>query len=120
MPGYSQEETMYRFPGYMVLLASGLMLGACSRTDNTRGEASREATSPKTTTGAAFVRYVGAVDAHSNMDLYFSDLRLFGTTGAEKPTGYKEVPAERRDFILRQAGKPDGMEIEKNSEGLHA
>jgi hypothetical protein len=106
----------------MVLIASGLLLGAgCSRTDTrsaSQGEASREAaTSPKTT-GTAFVRYVSALDAHSNTDLYFGDLRLFSTTGAETLAGYKQVPAERRDFALRQAGRPDGMEIEKNSEGL--
>lgn len=113
---------MYRFTGYSVLLAAGLLAGAgCSRTDNrsaNQGEANRDATANTKTAGTALVRYVSAVDAHSNTDLYFGDLRLFSTTGAEKPTGYKEVPAERRDFILRQAGKPDGMEIEKNSEGL--
>jgi hypothetical protein len=113
---------MQRFPAYALLLASGLLLGAgCSRTDNrvnSQGEASREAT-PAKTTGTAFVRYVSAIDAHNNTDLYFGDMRLFTTSGAEKPTGYKEVPAERRDFMLRQANKPDGMEIEKNSEGLH-
>src|SRR3954471_9435902 len=111
---------MYRFSGYL-LLAAGLIVGAgCSRTDTrpaSQGEASRDAANPKTT-GTALVRYVSAVDAHSNTDLYFGDIRLFSTTGAENPTGYKAVPAERRDFILRQAGKPDGMEIEKNSEGL--
>jgi hypothetical protein len=62
---------------------------------------------------------VSAIDAHNNTDLYFGDTKLFSTTAAEKPTEYKEVPAERRDFALREAGKPDGMEIEKNSEGLH-
>jgi hypothetical protein len=111
---------MYRFSGYAILLAAGLVAGGCSRTDNhtATGEASRAAEAPSTTKGTAMVRYISAVDAHSNTDLYFGNERLFSTTGAEKPTGYKEVPAERRDFVLRQAGKPDGMEIEKNSEGL--
>lgn len=111
---------MYRFSGYTVLLAAGLLIGAgCSRTDRTanQGEANREAANAKTT-GTAMVRYVSAVDAHSNTDLYFGNTRLFSTTGAENPTGYKQVPAERADFSLKQAGKPDGMEIEKNSEGL--
>ena len=112
---------MYRFSGYAILLAAGLVAAGCSRTDSSTatGEANRAAEATTTTPkGTAMVRYISAVDAHSNTDLYFGDLRLFSTTGAEKPTGYKEVPAERHDFILRQAGKPDGMEIEKNSEGL--
>jgi len=112
---------MRRFPTYAALLASVLLLGAaCNRSDhrvNSQGEASREA--PAKTTGIAFVRYVNALDAHNNTDLYFGDMRLFTTSAAEKPTGYKEVPAERRDFVLRQAASPDAMEIEKNSEGLH-
>jgi hypothetical protein len=111
---------MYRFSGYVLLAAGVLVGGGCSRTDTrpaSQGEASRDAASPKNT-GVALVRYVSAVDAHSNTDLFFGDMRLFSTTAAEAPTGYKQVPAERRDFILRQAGKPDGMEIEKNSEGL--
>ena len=111
---------MYRFSPCLILAASSLLIGVgCSRTDTTRGEASRDITSPKNT-GTAFVRYVSAMDAHTNSDLYFGDLRLFSTAGAENPTGYKEVPAERRDFVLREAGKPDGVEIEKNSEGLSA
>jgi len=112
---------MVRISAYAVMVASGLLLAAgCNRTEQraNTGEASREAT-PKTT-GTALVRYVSAVDAHSATDLYFGDLKLFSTAGAEQPTGYKQVPAERRDFILREAGKPDGMEIEKNSEGLSA
>lgn len=112
---------MYRITAYTVLLASGLIVGiGCNRTEhraNSQGEASREATAPRTS-GMAFVRYVSAIDAHSATDLYFGDIRLFSTSGAEQPTGYKQVPAERRDFILREAGKPDGMDIEKNSEGL--
>jgi hypothetical protein len=110
---------MNRFIAYTVLLGTGLLGGVgCNRTDTTRtGEASREATAPKTPT-TAMVRYVSAIDAHSNTDLYFGDTRLFSASDAEKPTGYKAVPAERRDFILREAGKPDGVEIEKNSEGL--
>src|SRR4051794_3307431 len=116
LPQLPREEFMQRYPAYVLLLASGLLLGAgCSRTDNrvnSQGEAAREAT-PAKTTGTAFVRYVSAIEAHNNTDLYFGDMRLFTTSGAEKPTGYKEVPAERRDFILRQADQPDGMEIEK-------
>lgn len=110
---------MHRFCGYTVLLAAGLLAAGCSRTDNrtaSQGEASREATTK--TAGTAFVRYVSDVNAHSNTDLYFGDLRLFSSNDAEKPTGYKEVPAERRDFTLRAAGQANGMEIEKNSEGL--
>jgi hypothetical protein len=114
---------MYRFSAYAVLLAAGLVAAGCSNTNNhtATGEANRAADAATTTTtakGVAMVRYISAVDAHSNTDLYFGDERLFSTAGADKPTGYKEVPAERRDFVLRQAGKPDGMEIEKNSEGL--
>jgi hypothetical protein len=112
---------MQRFTAYGVLIVSGLLLGvACNRSDhrvNSQGEASRDM-APAKTTGTAFVRYVSAIDAHDNTELYFGDMRLFSTSSAEKPTVYKDVPAERRDFILRQAGKPDGMEIEKNSEGL--
>jgi len=111
---------MYRFSGYAVLLAAGLFAAGCSRTDNrtaAQGEANRDATTAKST-GTAYVRYVSDVNAHSNTDLYFGDMRLFSTNGAEKPTGYKEVPAERRDFTLRAAGQANGMEIEKNSEGL--
>jgi hypothetical protein len=104
-----------------VLVASGLLIGvACNRTETrsrTEGEASREMP-PAKTTGTAFVRFVSAMNAHTNTDLYFGNTKLFSTSDAEKPTGYKPVPAERRDFILREAGKPDGMEIEKNSEGL--
>src|SRR5689334_4314260 len=111
---------MRSFSAYALVLAAGLVTGiGCNRTEpraNSQGEASREATSRNT--GVAFVRYVSALDAHSGTDLYFGDTKLFSTTSADQPTGYKEVPAERRDFVLRQAGKPDGMEIEKNSEGL--
>ncbi len=110
---------MLRFSAY-ALLASGLLLGvACSRSDrtSTQGEANREAPATKTN-GTAYVRFVSAINAHSNSDLYFGDTKLFSTSAAENPTAYKEVPAERRDFILREAGKPDGVEIEKNSEGL--
>src|SRR5512143_2831103 len=129
MPQNPEEDTMYRYSGYAMLLAAGLVAAGCSKTDTrtattttattpaSQGEASREA-APSRTTGTAHVRYVSAVDAHSNTDLYFGNDRLFSTTGADNPTGYKDVPAERRDFSLRQAGKPDGMEIEKNSEGL--
>src|SRR4051794_14896999 len=98
---------------YAVVLAAGLLAGVgCNRTNprtQSTGEASREMT-PAKNTGTAFVRYVSAVDAHSNTDLYFGDTKLFSTSGAEKPTGYKQVPAERHDFILREAGKPDGVE----------
>jgi hypothetical protein len=110
---------MHRFP-VTVLLVSGAIVGAgCSRTDTrqtTQGEASREATAR--TDNMASVRYISAMDAHSGTELYFGDMRLFASEGADKPTGYKPVPAERRDFVLREAGKPDGVEIEKNSEGL--
>ncbi|PWU01358.1 MAG: hypothetical protein C5B51_22860 [Terriglobia bacterium] len=111
---------MSRFQVYVILLTFGLITAAgCSQT-NTRssteqrqGEASREAAK-----GVAFVRYIGAVDAHSNTDLYFGDTRLFSTADAKTATDYKQVPAERRDFVLREAGKPEGAAIEKNSEGL--
>jgi hypothetical protein len=109
---------MHRSIVYGVLVASGFLMSVgCNKTENTtKGEASREiATGAK---GVAYVRYVSAIDAHADTNLYFGDLRLFSTSQAEQPTGYKEVPAARHDFILRQAGKPDGMEIEKNSEGL--
>jgi uncharacterized protein DUF4397 len=115
-----EEDNMYRFPVYAVLLAAGFLVNAgCNRSNTTQspGEASREAT-PAGNTGIAFVRYVSAVDAHSDTDLYFGDARLFGTADAKTPTDYKQVPAERRDFVLREAGKPDGVAIEKNSEGL--
>lgn len=109
---------MYRLPVY-TLVASCLALGVgCNRTENasSTGEAHREAT---TSTGTASVRYVNAMDAHANTDLYFGDLKVFsGPATANEPTGYKTVPAERRDFALKEAGKPDGVEIEKNSEGL--
>jgi hypothetical protein len=99
------------------LLTTGfLMAVGCSNTNTTKGEASREiATGAK---GVAYVRYVSAIDAHAATDLYFGDMRLFSTEKADQPTGYKEVPAARHEFALRAAGKPDGMEIEKNSEGL--
>ena len=110
---------MYRFPVLGLLLASALVFGGCNRTEraNSQGEASREVT-PSRNSGTAMARFVSALDAHSGTELYFGDLRLFGAEGAKEPTGYKPVPAERRDFILREAGKPDGVEIEKNSEGL--
>lgn len=73
---------------------------------------------PAKNTGTAFVRYVSAVDAHSDTDLYFGDMQLFSTAAAKTPTDYKQVPAERRNFVLRAAGKPDGVAIEKNSESL--
>jgi hypothetical protein len=111
---------MYRLPVYTMIVASGLMLGVgCNRTQNagTTGEANREATARQT--GMAMVRYINAMDAHANTDLYFGDVKVFsGPATGDEPSGYKEVPAERRDFVLKQAGKPDGMEIEKNSEGL--
>jgi hypothetical protein len=111
---------MYRFPVYTVLLAFGLLVMAgCNRTNTatSQGEASREAPTASNT-GIAFVRYVSAVDAHSGTDLYFGDMRLFSTADAKTPTEYKQVPAERRDFILREAGKADSAAFEKNSEGL--
>ncbi len=120
---------MYRFPVYAVALAVGFFVtSGCNRNDKraqsrgeatpeSRGEASREMT-PSKTTGVAFVRYVSAADAHSGTDLYFGDMRLFSTADAKTPTDYKEVPAERRDIVLREAGKPNGTPIEKNSEGL--
>jgi hypothetical protein len=112
---------MYRFSACLMALACGMLVGAgCSRTQTgsvSQGEASREVTPPKTT-GTAMVRYVSALDAHSDTDLYFGDQQVFSTSAADVSTAYKQVPAERRDFILRQAGKPDGVEIEKNSEGL--
>jgi hypothetical protein len=112
---------MYRFPVYGLALACGLVVGAgCNRTDraNSTGEASREVT-PSKNAGMAMARFVSALEAHTGTELYFGDLRLFGSEGAADPTGYKPVPAERRDFVLREAtGKPYGVEIEKNSEGL--
>jgi len=109
---------MYRFSSYAVVLAAGLLVGVgCNRNNTQTGEASREVP-PAKNTGTAFVRYVNAVGGHSNTDLYFGDTELFSSAEAQKPTAYKQVPAERRDFILREAGKPAGMEITKNSEGL--
>src|SRR5581483_9633667 len=109
---------MGRSSVYTLLLASGFLLVAgCSRNSTTRGEASRES-APATNTGTAFVRYVSALGAHSDTDLYFGDMKLFSTADAKTPTGYIHVPAERRDFVLREAGKPDSAAIEKNSEGL--
>jgi hypothetical protein len=109
---------MHRFTVYLGVAVCGCLLSVgCGNTNTRTGDASREVTSPKTT-GTAFVRYVSAVDAHANSDLYFGDMKLFGSSDAEKGTDYKPVPAERHDFVLRAAGRPDGMEIEKNSEGL--
>jgi hypothetical protein len=110
---------MQRFGICSFLVASGLVIGVgCNRNDQVRteGEASREM--PSKTTGTAFVRFVSAIDAHNNTDLYFGDTKLFTVADAARPTGYTQIPAERRDFNLREAGKPNGMEIEKNSEGL--
>jgi hypothetical protein len=113
---------MYRFPAYSAfLLGCALLVGAgCSRSSTTtQGEASRETTNTAPAAkGTAFVRYVSAVKAHDNTDLYFGDTQLFSTTNAAKPTDYKDVPAERRDFTLREAGNPNGVAIDKNSEGL--
>ena len=109
---------MSRLNIYAVTLAAGLLVGVgCSRNNSQTGEASREVT-PAKNTGTAFVRYVNAVGGHSNTTLYFGDTELFSSAEAQKPTAYKQVPAERRDFILREAAKPTGMEIAKNSEGL--
>jgi hypothetical protein len=113
---------MNRLPLYAVVAAGGMLLAVgCSSSPNrqAQGEASREAPEATNNTGTAFVRYVSAVDAHSGTDLYFGDLRLFSTADAAKATDYKPVPAERRDFVLRAAaGSPEGVAIEKNSEGL--
>ncbi len=118
---------MHRFPAYSVLLVgcAALVGVGCGRNNTntaqngnaTQGEASRETTTP-TAKGTAFVRYVSAVRAHNNTDLYFGDTDLFSSTNATKPTDYKDVPAERRDFALREAGNPNGVTIDKNSEGL--
>jgi hypothetical protein len=112
---------MHRFlgPAYVGVLTCGLLVSAgCSRTDTRTGEASREAVNSPKTTGTASVRYVSALNAHSATDLYFGDTQLFSSSDATKGAQYKTVPAERRDFSLRAAGKMEGMEIEKNNEGL--
>src|SRR5262245_40176402 len=103
---------MYRFP---IWLASGLLLMVgCNRTPS-QGEASREATQ-RGNTDVAFVRYVSAMHAHSDTALYFGETQLFRSANASKPTDYTQVPAERREFVLRHAGRPDVGAIEKNSE----
>jgi hypothetical protein len=110
---------MFRLPISTVLIGTALVVAAgCNRSDRpaTQGEANREATGRST--GTALVRYVNLMDAHANTDLYFGDLKVFSGPSGDQPTGYKEVPSERRNFAIREAGRPDGVEIEKNSEGL--
>ena len=111
---------MYRFSVSTALLGAALLVAAgCNRTDrvSSTGEAHRDATARN---ASALVRYVNLMDAHANTDLYFGDLKVFSGSTGDQATGYKDVPSERRDFVLREAARPDGMEIEKNSEGLSA
>jgi hypothetical protein len=91
-------------------------LSACNRADEgTRGRTREPA--PDSTAGMAHVRYVNVLTTNSGAELYFGDSMLFD--GGQKPqTAYMQVPAERRTFALRHAGKEGAEPLATNSEGL--
>jgi hypothetical protein len=111
------------FKMFVLVTPALLFVGACSNsnTDQTRArtrdaEPATNAPAPKTT-DRAFVRFV---DAHSvaPADLYFGDTKAFSDVQFETVTKYRELPAERHEFALKDAGKANQDPLAKNSEGL--
>jgi Domain of unknown function (DUF4397) len=99
-----------------------LMMTACNTADRTARNAERTARATDEGTRArtndtkfAYVRFVDGFDKPAN--LYFGDEKEF-TGDYKSVSDYKRVPAERREFALRDEAHTAGDPLAKNSEGL--
>src|SRR5262245_16847854 len=102
--------------GYSLVISALLLSGACSRRaeEGTRGRARDVPPATAAKTEVAFVRFV---DAHKgSADLYFGDVKVFSGTNESVTSDYKEVPAERRQFTLRDAAQASAEPLAANTE----
>src|SRR5581483_12339171 len=86
-------------------------LAGCSSNKTSEPSASRTpnggSTAPSGSEAAsqkkALVRFAQTVNG-TPMDLWFGDMKVFSNVGYKQVTPYVEVPAERHDFKLQNAG----------------
>jgi len=100
-----------------------LGLAACTRTTTEQSKSTASGTTSTAPSGTdarsadkALVRFVNATPAAK--DLYFGDVTAFSNVPARTATGYTEVPSERHEFKLFDAGNAAmGNALATNSEG---
>jgi hypothetical protein len=113
----------------LITLSAGVaaMLGisACNKTTS---EASKSSSGGATSTAPsgqdakiadkALVRFINATPTAK--DLYFGDVTAFSNVGAEAVSTYSELPAQRHEFKLFDAGTNGGSPLATNSESPSA
>jgi hypothetical protein len=103
-----------------------LGLAACTRTTTEQSKSTASGSTSTAPSGTAartedkaLVRFVNATP--SSKDLYFGDMTAFSNVPARTATGYMELPANRHDFKLYDAGSAaTGNALATNSEGPSA
>jgi uncharacterized protein (DUF2141 family) len=101
-------------PALLAMSACDTANRAAHNTERAVDEGTRARTRDANT-GVAYVRFVDGYAKPAN--LYFGDQKEF--SGEYKSvTDYKSVPAERREFALRDDAHATGDPLAKNSEGL--
>ncbi len=68
----------------------------------------------------ALVRFAQAVPGNQRLDLWFGDMKVFSNAGYKDVTPYVEIPSERHEFKLQNAGDTQPAALATNSEGLSA
>jgi len=109
-------------------LALCILLAGCSSNKTTEPSASATpggaSTAPSGQDAAnqkkALVRFAQTVPGNQRMDLWFGDMKVFSNVAYKEVTPYVEVPAERHDFKLQNAGDTQVTAPATNSEGLSA
>jgi len=111
---------MYRNVLMLSTLAVPLLVvtTACNKADRTARTAEEGTRARTTETQPVNFAYVRFVDASARpVSLYFGNEKEF-TGDSKSVSDYKRVPAERREFALRDDAHMTGDPLAKNSEGL--
>jgi hypothetical protein len=87
----------------LVFLVSLLGVSSCQKNS---GEGTRSRARDSSETNIAFVRFINAHLAGVPIALYFGGTKVFSEVSYKSVTAFKEVPAEHRDFILRDERNP--------------
>jgi hypothetical protein len=105
-----------------VSAAAILGLAACNKTTTEPSQTSTGGSTSTAPSGAsakvedkALVRFLNATSAPK--DLYFGDATAFLNIAPQAASPYSELPADRHDFRLFEAGNHAGNPIATNSEG---
>ena len=102
--------------------AAILGLAACNKTTTAPSQTTSGGSTSTAPSGAvakadkrALVRFINATQ--TSKDLYFGDTVAFSNVAPETASAYVELPSERHEFKLFDAGNGAGKPLASNSEG---